>query len=65
MVLPFSLKVHLQSLDEVIMIVGPLVIPCNNYVVPFAHTNGHAHSFFPRTISLWNSLPHHITSSPS
>ena len=54
---------------------SPLVIRRSNYdsrsashsmyVVPFAHTNGHAHSFFPRTTSLWNSLPHHITSSPS
>ena len=54
---------------------SPLVIRRSNYdsrsashsmyVVPFAHTNGHAHSFFPLTTSLWNSLPHNITSSPS
>ena len=44
MVLPLSLKVHLQSLEEVIMIVGPLVIPCMLYL---SHTLivMHIHSF--------------------
>ena len=37
----------------------------NTFVVPQSRTNLLQNSFFPRTISSWNSLPPHITSSSS
>ena len=37
----------------------------NTFVVPQSRTNLLQNSFFPRTISFWNSLPPHITSSSS
>ena len=35
------------------------------YVQPFAHSNYYLYSFFPKTISLWNSLPSNVMSSTS
>ena len=37
------------------------------YIQPYAHSNLYFHSFYPSTLSLWNSLPHvqSITTSPS
>ena len=37
----------------------------NNYIQPYAHSNSYFHSFYPSTLSLWNSLPQSIVSSPS
>lgn len=37
----------------------------NMYLQPFAHTNSFLYSFFPQTISLWNSLPLSVASSPT
>ena len=34
-----------------------------NYLRPHSRTLYHQHSFFPRTIRLWNSLPLHVQSS--
>ena len=36
----------------------------NAYLQPFAHTNSFLYFFVPSTISLWNSLPSDITSTP-
>ena len=35
------------------------------YVQPFAHSNSFLYSFFPKTISLWNSLPSNVMASSS
>ena len=35
------------------------------YVQPFAHSNSFLYSFFPKTISLWNSLPSNVLLSAS
>ena len=35
------------------------------FVQPFARTNTYHHSFFPSTISLWNSLPKSVITVPS
>ena len=35
------------------------------YIQPFAHSNKYYHSFFPSTISLWNSLPLSVVSATS
>ena len=35
------------------------------YVQPFAHSNSFLYSFFPKTISLWNSLPSSVILSTS
>ena len=35
------------------------------YIQPYAHSNLYFHSFYPSTLSLWNSLPQSITTSPS
>ena len=35
----------------------------NNYIQPYAHSNSYFHSFYPSTLSLWNSLPQSIVSS--
>ena len=35
------------------------------YVQPFAHSNSFLYSFFPKTISLWNSLPSNVMLSAS
>ena len=35
------------------------------FVRPPAHCNSFHYSFFPHTISLWNSLPFSVSSSPS
>ena len=37
----------------------------NTFVLPQLRTNLFQNSFFPRTISSWNSLPSHITTTPS
>ena len=37
----------------------------NLYYQPYAHSNSFLHSFFPQTISLWNSLPFSIASAPT
>ena len=34
-------------------------------VQPFARTNSYLFSYIPYSISVWNSLPVHITQSPS
>ena len=34
------------------------------YIQPYAHSNLYLHSFYPSTLSLWNSLPQSITTSP-
>ena len=36
-----------------------------NCLIPQSRTQYHANSFFPRTIRLWNSLPHTVQSSSS
>ena len=49
----------------------PILVPrhsrigYNAYLQPFAHTNSFLYSFVPSTISLWNSLPSSITSTPT
>ena len=35
------------------------------YVQPYAHSNSFLNSFFPKTISLWNSLPPSVMASTS
>ena len=35
------------------------------YVQPFVHSNSFLYSFFPKTISLWNSLPSNVMLSSS
>ena len=35
------------------------------FVQPYAHSNLYFHSFYPSTLSLWNSLPQFIVTSPS
>ena len=37
----------------------------NLYYQPYAHSNSFLFSFFPQTISLWNSLPFSIASAPT
>ena len=47
--------------------------PANTITRSGAHTllpyqtfvNAYKHSFFPRTVQLWNSLPQHVAASPS
>ena len=34
-------------------------------IQPFVKTSSHLNSFIPHTISLWNSLPSHVTNSPT
>jgi len=49
----------------------PILVPrhsrigYNAYLKPFAHTNSFLYSFVPSTISLWNSLPSNVTSTPT
>ena len=35
------------------------------YTQPYAHCNSFFYSFFPRTVSLWNSLPSNVVTSTS
>ena len=37
----------------------------NTYIQPYAHSNSYFHSFYPSTLSLWNSLPQSVVSAPS
>ena len=37
----------------------------NLFCQPYTHSNSFLHSFFPQTISLWNSLPPFIASAPT
>ena len=49
----------------------PILVPqhsrigYNAYLQPFAHTNSFLYFFVPSTISLWNSLPSNVTSTPT
>ena len=36
-----------------------------NFLIPHSRTQYHSHSFFPRTIRLWNGLPVSLQASPS
>lgn len=37
----------------------------STYIQPYAHSNLYLHSFYPSTLSLWNSLPQSVSNAPT